>query len=395
MHATKTMRTGLGRVGRRWRAISPRRRLVLLLLSATIGGWGAVEAYLWWTTWAARLVLATEKGHHPIAFSPDDSTLLTRDFWGGDYHLWDISDGNEKATWTSTGKRSRFSLGALSPDGRTFASPWYLASSGMTFSVDLIDVGSGKVRSTFDLPLGGLLGVRFKEGGRVVRLLAAGKNERQVVDVDAASGKVLSTRALKLDVAKAFLGFPSMSDDGRFMVVQGPAYPAEPGSTTTATVWDLDEDREVCRLPGRPGASLPSRASFSPDRKSLALGFEEGSIEIWDLASQRLRATSRDHQRGFRPSSLTFSPDGSILASHGEFRRLTLSFGLVRAVLAHVFRARDNQDVSELLLLDSRDGQPLVRARSHGDVAFSPDGRTLATSHEDGNVRIHDVPKPR
>ena len=174
-----------------------------------------------------------------------------------------------------------------------------------------------------------------------------------------------------------------------------PSGPPRPVRPSTATVWDLDLDREAGRLVGRPGAPLPDRAAISARGRCVALGYADGSIEIWDLAARQLRATSRAHQRGFSSSSLTRSPDGSILASDGKFRSLTFSFGLARAAYKHVFRNWDDPTVSELLLLDSRDGHTLLRAQECMDDVFLAVGRSIATSHVDGNIRVHDVPKPR
>jgi WD40 repeat protein len=393
MQETKKSGEGPGSIVRRRRALSSRVRLALLLLSASLGGWFSLDLYQRWTSWPSRLVLQFEQGHHPIAFTPDGSSLLTRGFWGKEYLRWDLADAKVPAKWRDGRNQSRFSMGALSLDGKTFASPWFAPSAGKKFSVDLIDVGSGNVRSTYDSPWGGCLGIRFKADGQVVRLLVASPKLVQVVDADVSGGQVQPPRTLGLPGSMAFLGLSAMSDDGRFLVVAGSVGPTAPGSSAKATIWDLDLDREAFRLPGLPGGPLPDRAAISSRSKSVALGFGDGSIEIWDLATCRLRATSREHRRGFRPSGLTFSPDGSILASHGEFRSLTLSFGLVRAAYKHVFRNRDRSVVSELILLDSGDGRPLIHAPEFGDVVFSADGRSLATSHEDGAVRIHDVPK--
>jgi WD40 repeat protein len=200
-----------------------------------------------------------------------------------------------------------------------------------------------------------------------------------------------------LTSATDFLGTSALSSDGRLLVVCGAVTPDPPGKSTIVTLWDLDRDQEAFRLPSRPGASSLSTASFSLDGKLLALGFDDGRIEIWNLTTRRLRTSARVHSTGFGvdKSGMTFSPDGSILASAGHMNRLVLSFDLVDAIADQLSGNRDGEGPAELVLIDTSDGRRLRAANNYGDVEFSPDKRSVATSHEDGIVRIHDAPKTR
>ena len=374
----------------RWRAISRRTRLASLLLLATLAGWSTFEFYRWCTAWPVRLVLRSKQGHHPIAFSPDGSTLITREFWGGEYLLWDQKGVPGPSKWPDGKQASWFSLGALSPDGKVFGSPRIAKIAGKNFSVALLDVGSGTIRSSVESPEAGCVGLRFLGDGKLLRLVVAGTGPVKVVDVDVATGQVVATRPVAVPGSTFFLGFSALSDDGQYLVVAGVA-----GSTTRATVWDLDRDREAVRLTSSTLMPPPERAALSSRSNRVALSGADGSIEIWDLATGRLRTTSREHRRGFRTAGLNFSPDGLILASSGEFRSLTPSFGLARTAYRHLFREPNAAPVSELILLDSDDGRPLLHESEFGVVIFSADGRSLATSHEDGAVRVHDAPRRR
>jgi WD40 repeat protein len=93
--------------------------------------------------------------------------------------------------------------------------------------------------------------------------------------------------------------------------------------------------------------------------------------------------------------SLSFSPDGSTLASTGTLVvKSTLSLDFARAVVNHYLSGPDPAQEMELCLLETSTGRRLRSSRRNGLAVFSPDSRTLATSHEDGTLKLYDVPKP-
>ncbi len=111
--------------------------------------------------------------------------------------------------------------------------------------------------------------------------------------------------------------------------------------------------------------------SFSPDGKILASGNTESLIQLWDYPSGNLLNSLKGHT-GLpgRISALiwrvTFSPDGRLLASAGGDATLRL------------------WDVSSGKLLTNLAGHRLAVT----GVSFSPDGRLLVSSSLDGTVRI-------
>src|SRR4051812_17054606 len=87
-------------VGRRWRGMSRRRR-VMLGLFAAVGLLGAA----WWSLrvmdWPARVVLQAPGDALPLAFSPDGATIVTRNSEG--LTLWETAGGRKRATWSIPG----------------------------------------------------------------------------------------------------------------------------------------------------------------------------------------------------------------------------------------------------------------------------------------------------
>ena len=97
--------------------------------------------------------------------------------------------------------------------------------------------------------------------------------------------------------------------------------------------------------------------AFSPDGKTLALASHEGTVQLWDVATGKLRETLKGHSSAVM--AVVFSPDGRTLASGSSDQTV---------------RLWNVETRRELMQLDHGGVElgPWVQS-----LAFSPDGQQL------------------
>ena len=122
-------------------------------------------------------------------------------------------------------------------------------------------------------------------------------------------------------------------------------------------------------------------ATWSPDGRQIALGLQNGDIQLWDAQSHTPQATLIGHTTAVR--RLAFSSDGTRLASAAASTRPV-----------DLFDPADGAS-GEAILWDLTTGQPQAVLNRHAagvfSLAFSPDGDRLATASADGTVKIWDA----
>lgn len=185
----------------------------------------------------------------------------------------------------------------------------------------------------------------------------------------------------------------------------GTAGAFSPGGTTLAVadsngniyLWDLATGRVNTTVPASGGCVAGCPVAFSPDGTMLAVG-ESGSgdhVCLWDLPARRCVGTLTDPSgnsvSGTGVNSLAFSRDGILAVGDADGRVYLWNVAtrrLTATIAPRVNVAQGNASVS-------KDGQPYPVGGAFTqdvNVAFSPDGTTLATNVDFGyGTYLYDV----
>jgi WD40 repeat protein len=378
-----------------------------------------------------------------VALTPDGRSLVTASA-DGELTWWDLE--SREMTRTLEIARGYRAL-ALSPDGGT-------AAIGLDRGIQLIDLRTGEARESGALTANPIW-LQFSPDGRTVvstgldgtvtiwdvgsltpRETLRGHSASVQQPVFSPDGETLYTASHDgTAIAWRINGLGVLGR--RFRFTHGRAFHESnrhPGTfSPDGQLIAVGLEREGIRLweaseltpagvPLRETSGEVKSLAFSPDGLTLAAGTSSGTVTVWDVASRSLRRGPLQVAPADADVGVTFSADGSVLAT-SAFDGVKLWDAATGAAIGSVgygpsaggvafsptaplialvreggFRSDARDEIADIWDVTRRS---LLRTMHVGPgdqrylvgqaVDFSPDGRTLATGGIGANVHLWDV----
>ena len=187
----------------------------------------------------------------------------------------------------------------------------------------------------------------------------------------------------KVRLGKGRIFDVAYSPDGRRLAV---------ASSIGVWLYDAETGVELDLLTGH--RAYVRNVYFSLDGQTLVSASRDKAIRIWDVDTGEYLRGQTGSCSGCSGSPIALSPDGRTLAKGNE----GAGWGSINFYDAttgeHLRTIEDERTAERNDRLNLRIGTSVSYSGIYGEVrslSFSPDGKTLASGHSDGNIRIWDA----
>jgi WD40 repeat protein len=328
--------------------------------------------------------------------------------------------------------RGRFGLLQFSRDGRL------LATTGTDRDLKIYDVETGKLKATIDSKKAGLSGkmgfnaFSFSPDGKIAVAQEEGYANLKVFDTETGNlvrtidgrGKISSAKLIMSATREndleglEMIPVPSDSDwknilvaknDGLFQVVgieNGEVKQTLLHTSNSSNTWDFMKLVFQAYVP-IPLAYLISNGRFSADGKKIIIANGDKSPTLWDAETgKRIAAlepqTDRVYRAFFSPDNsmvVTSDVDGATKVWNAADGKLISSFGSEKDknfAVAWNFSSDAIVTITpkaDARFWDARTGKILfsLEKSEASNAAFSPDGKLLATIHQDDKKQMAQI----